>query len=82
VEFEIVDKTEHRAGALGVDVIVRRTDDLGAGQTIENSSSRPPAILWRDDKLKWRDRVSGIGRIARHTIGRCGASRQSAVSDP
>ena len=70
VELDIVDKTEKRAAAFGVEIIVGLGDDPGSRQISHRCSRRSPAIRSGDSKLKRRNPVCGIRRIARHAIRR------------
>ena len=70
MQFQIVDKTEDGAAALGVKVIFSHSNDLSSRQTIKRGAQRAPAIRRRRDKLEGGNRVSRIYGIARHTIWR------------
>ena len=70
VKLEIVDKTEKRAAAFGVEIIVGLGGDPGSRQISYRCSRRSPAIRGGDSKLKRRNPVCGIRRIARHAIRR------------
>lgn len=57
VELDIVDKTENRAAALGVEIIIGLGDDPGSRQIRYRRSGRSPAIRGGDSKLKRRSQV-------------------------
>lgn len=57
VKLDIVDKTENRAAALGVEIIIGLGDDPGSRQIRYRRSGRSPAIRGGDSKLKRRSQV-------------------------
>ena len=57
VKLEIVDKTENRAAALGVEILIGFADDPGSRQISHRCSRRSPAIRSGDRKLKRRNPV-------------------------
>ena len=70
MKFQVVGETEECAPALRVQIVIRLSDDFGAGKTGDGRSSGAPSIRSRHSELKRWDSMWGIGVIARNAVGR------------
>ena len=70
MKFQVVGETEECAAAVRVQVVIRISDDFGAGKTGDGRSSGAPSISGRHCELKRWNSMWGVGVIARNAVGR------------
>jgi hypothetical protein len=70
VQLEIVDEAEECAAALGMEIVVGSSNNLGSRQTANRRASGAPGFAGGHGELKRGDSMPGVGVVTRHTIGR------------
>lgn len=79
MKFEVIDKTEELAPALGVQIVVRFSNDSGAWKTADRCSNGVPRTSRRRRRLKRWNAMRRAGVGARDAVGRRRTKRQAAV---